>query len=608
MKKLVLICGTIVLIFICSSLFLASSHIDSKEIISIRIKDTFSGDTPDGFPSPGERIALSITVAMDFIPEESYIVCDTGLVKIENNNTKFYAKRADTLINTPLEPVIFIKENCPTDILIPFILVYSKDTILDTISFNIHTVGIVDSCYLDKKVNKTSNKLHVKVASKATEGYPSGYTGILAEIRDSVGEIIDTVKLFDDGKHFDKDEGDGQFANSWWTPSSPKDYVIDLILMDSTMNHSFTMRQTIGFTTKDFSLTQPYLIVGDPYSDSPENEVVESIKELMDSLNLGYDNWNIWFRGYPDSNEILHWGRKKVILIWATRLGGTLKHSTKGKEIIQHFLKRSGNLFLSTTYLGKYIEDYGSELDLLFYEDILCSRFVSRFTSDDSVKTLTLSNPCTDQVSDTFNLILSLHDTNRFISFAEIIKPVSPALPIVTLLEREDSTVIIDTSSCFGLKVEKDKYKIIYLCFNMNEISPFSVRKNFFGESLKWLSEETTDTFSYQHVLEKDIELVRLSDPYPNPFLNESTIPFTLLSAGEVNLMICDLLGRTVRYLIRSSLSEGNYYAVWDGKDEKGDGTAVGYYFIRLEIKTVDKSSGKEKDIVVSKKLLKLRK
>ncbi|GAJ00061.1 unnamed protein product, partial [marine sediment metagenome] len=47
---------------------MTSSHIDSKEIISIRIKDTFLGDTPDGFPSPGERIALSITVAMDFIP------------------------------------------------------------------------------------------------------------------------------------------------------------------------------------------------------------------------------------------------------------------------------------------------------------------------------------------------------------------------------------------------------------------------------------------------------------------------------------------------------------------------------------------------------------
>jgi flagellar hook assembly protein FlgD len=63
-----------------------------------------------------------------------------------------------------------------------------------------------------------------------------------------------------------------------------------------------------------------------------------------------------------------------------------------------------------------------------------------------------------------------------------------------------------------------------------------------------------------------------------------------------------------VKHLIRSSLNEGNYYAVWDGKNEKGNETAVGYYFIRLSILTTDKNTGEEVNFVVSRKVLKLRK
>ena len=599
---------TLVLIFVCGALFLSSSYVASNEIVSLKIKDTFPGDTPDGFPSPGEKVALSITLMMDFIPEESHIICDTALVSILNHNTKFFRKNADILINSPFEPTLLIKQSCPTDTLIPFMLVYRKDTILDSLSFYIHTIGTVDSCFLDKKVNKTNSKLHIKVDTRATDGCLSGYSGIFAEISDSEGEVIDTVELFDDGKHQDVEEGDGLFANSWWSPTSFKDYTIDLILEDSFINYSYEIERTTGFTTKSFSHTHPFLIIGDPYSDGPENKAVDAIEELMDSLNLEYDNWDIWFRGYPDSNEISLWGMRKAVMIWATRLGGTIKYSTKGKHLIEDFLRKGGNLFLATSYLGSYTKAYGNEVDSVFYEDILCSRFVKRLSSGDPIHTLSFFNPSTELITDSFNLSLPLPDSNGFVSFTEIIEPIQPALPIISLQEMGDSTMSIDSTYYFGLNVKKDDYRVIYFSFNISEISPLSARIDLLRESLNWLSEETAETFSSQPPSKKEITLVRLSDPYPNPFLTESTIPFSLLSASEVNLTLIDLSGRTVRYLLRSSLNEGNYYVVWDGKDEHGDETAVGYYFIRLSARTKDKLSGEEIEIVVSKKLLKLRK
>ena len=595
-------------IFIYGILFFTGFNLYSSEIVSVRIKDSFLGDTPDGFPSPGEKIALSISVIMDFMPDESYIVCDTELVQIEEAKTRFSKGKSDTLLNDILEPTLLLRKNCPTDRLIPVILVYRKDTIFDTLSFNIHTVAVLDSCYPVQKVSDTNNKLLLHATCKTVDGHPSGYTSILTRIMNSKDEFIEEVKLFDDGKHFDGVENDGLFGNSWWTPSSASDFIMALILKDSTVNHTFEMKEVTGFSTKGFSFDNPYIIIGDPYSCSPANEAVNVVSELMDSLDLDYDIWNLWFRGCPDSNEIALWGARKAIIVWATKNGGTLRASTLAKQLIQDFLEMGGNLFLATAYLGNYVKDYGSEADSIFYEDILCSKFITRFESDNGFSSLLLRSPFTDEVMDTFALTLSSSDSNRFTSFADIIKPISPAIPVVSLLEKKDSTVTIDTIGCFGLKIKKDNYKVLYLSYNIGEISPFSLRKDFFEEGLKWLSEETSDTFSYQPVLEEEKTFVELADPYPNPFLKESTIPFTLLTPGNVSLIICDLSGRTVRRLIHSSLSKGNYYIVWDGKNEKGDETAVGYYFVRLAIKTVAQSTGENVEDVVSKKLLKLRK
>jgi hypothetical protein len=179
-------------------------------------------------------------------------------------------------------------------------------------------------------------------------------------------------------------------------------------------------------------------------------------------------------------------------------------------------------------------------------------------------------------------------------------------MPIVKEWPADDDTAA--SANSYGLKIERDNHRAIYLSFSIGDIEPFSLRRDFLSACLEWTATETADSFAYEPFNEEEYEFVKLSNPYPNPFLYESTIPFTLLNGGEVDLVICDLTGRTVKRLIHSTLNEGNYYAVWDGKDEKGEETAVGYYFVRLSIATTDRTSGEEVFTVVSKKLLKLRK
>ena len=85
---------------------------------------------------------------------------------------------------------------------------------------------------------------------------------------------------------------------------------------------------------------------------------------------------------------------------------------------------------------------------------------------------------------------------------------------------------------------------------------------------------------------------------YPNPFNPATTIPFTVPSgspavigdqagggsAAHVRLEIYDLLGQRVRVLVDGALTAGEHWAVWDGRDARGERAASGPYFYRLEI------------------------
>jgi hypothetical protein len=593
---------TFVLFFVSMAFFQVPLH-GEPGIISVKVKDAYPGDLLDGFAQPGERIAVSLEVVLDGIPAEARIICDSEFGILENENTRFIVRKGDTLINSVLEPVLVISEQCPTDFLVPFSLIYRKDTTFDTLGFKIHTVGMLDSCFLDHRVNRPGRKITIRAHCSSSEDGVPGYSAIVAVVRNEKDDGGDSVVLFDDGKHSDGTARDGHFANSWWTLSNAYNYDIDVVLTDSFMDHSHAIDQHTGFTTHWFSQANPYIIVADPYDNSPDNEVFIGMKDVFDTLALAYDEWNVWYRGFPDSSELAQWGMRKSVIIWATKLGGTLKHSTQAKALIQYFLEKGGRLFLATPYLGSYIDHYGERSDSLFFKQMLSAEFVELLSADDSTRAFSLHNPFTEQLMDTFEISLSLSDSNEFISFVDVLRPIPPAVPIVKDLDDTEQV-----SDGFGVKIEKDAYRAIYLSFDLNDIEPFSLRRDFFEICLEWISAETADTFAYEPFTEEEYEFVELSNPYPNPFLYESTIPFRLMNSGEVNLVICDLTGRTVKRLINSTLNEGNYYAVWDGKDEKGEETAVGYYFVRLSIATTDRESGEELFTVVSKKLLKLRK
>ena len=48
-------------------------------------------------------------------------------------------------------------------------------------------------------------------------------------------------------------------------------------------------------------------------------------------------------------------------------------------------------------------------------------------------------------------------------------------------------------------------------------------------------------------------------------------------------LVIYNIMGQEVRYLLNYNLDAGNHNVVWNGKDDKGKEVSSGVYIVRLE-------------------------
>ena len=71
----------------------------------------------------------------------------------------------------------------------------------------------------------------------------------------------------------------------------------------------------------------------------------------------------------------------------------------------------------------------------------------------------------------------------------------------------------------------------------------------------------------------------------PNPFSQDTTIPFELAKAGEVELTILDLAGRLVRTVVADQRFEcGPQSCSWDGCDDGGRSVAPGVYVACLRV------------------------
>ncbi len=84
-----------------------------------------------------------------------------------------------------------------------------------------------------------------------------------------------------------------------------------------------------------------------------------------------------------------------------------------------------------------------------------------------------------------------------------------------------------------------------------------------------------------------------LASVYPNPAVSQTTVHFNLTESVDVDLIIYDELGRSVKVIERNNLNAGDQSIVWDLRDASGHVVGNGMYYFQLLIDGKAGSSGK---------------
>jgi hypothetical protein len=73
-----------------------------------------------------------------------------------------------------------------------------------------------------------------------------------------------------------------------------------------------------------------------------------------------------------------------------------------------------------------------------------------------------------------------------------------------------------------------------------------------------------------------------LTQNFPNPFNPQTTIKYGLLKAGEVRVIIYDVLGNIVKFLINQNQPRGHYQVIWNGVNTQNEQVSSGIYYYQI--------------------------
>lgn len=92
---------------------------------------------------------------------------------------------------------------------------------------------------------------------------------------------------------------------------------------------------------------------------------------------------------------------------------------------------------------------------------------------------------------------------------------------------------------------------------------------------------------TYPHVTsvanKGDINEFKIEQNFPNPFISQTNLTYTLPKDAKIKLEVFDIRGQLVRSLIDPQVSSsGTYNIQWDGRNNLGESVVGGVYFAKL--------------------------
>ena len=148
----------------------------------------------------------------------------------------------------------------------------------------------------------------------------------------------------------------------------------------------------------------------------------------------------------------------------------------------------------------------------------------------------------------------------------------------ITYQYDEDSTLI----DIFFHDDWENSYKIIFFASDITYLDSTIWLCDPYENKIKKMVSVSSSVLFQEHILNKPD--FRLGNNYPNPFNNQTIIPFELNKTRFIDLSIYNIRGQSIKTLIRGKQNPGLYNISWYGTDDYNEHVNSGVYFYKLSI------------------------
>ncbi len=346
-----------------------------------------------------------------------------------------------------------------------------------------------------------------------------------------------------------------------------------IIISDYSILNDTTI--TIELNHADILLLDDDYESGMSNEDNVESYYMDAIMNMANKQSYTYIDYAV--DALPDSLMLL--GFDKLIWFTGGRLNPVIPDTSL--NLLTSYLDQGGKLFMS-----------GQNIISSNQNDSLFSQYAKISLADDSSGQVRVYNLPGDTITGDFTQINISGDegANNQVS-QDVINVNSGAEPIFRYWPRMANRYAASRTESF----EKD-YKVVFLAFGFEAITDLSpvnsgeLRANILEKIFDWFEQPILNVIEET---EYAIPLVYdLKQNYPNPFNPQTSIRYSVASAGKVVLIVYDILGKKVTELVNETKKAGAYDIIFDGSKY-----ASGLYFYRLQ-------SG---DFIQSRKMLLVR-
>jgi spore germination protein YaaH len=249
------------------------------------------------------------------------------------------------------------------------------------------------------------------------------------------------------------------------------------------------------------------------------------------------------------------------------------------QEKIKTYLQQGGKLLISGSEIGWDLSNLGATADQQFYADYLKTEYIDDAPLGQSSTYYDVEGKNAEIFDGipNFSFDDGTHGTYN-VDWPDAINAINGGKNCLLYSGISENDGVAATYFDGFFPSATSPGKLMYMAFPFETVYPESARDTLMSRIIQFF-EMPPATIDEEEILPGKFVLFQ---NYPNPFNSSTKIRFQVPEAGNVNIIIYDILGKQILKSENQYLVNGDHEFEWNGRNQNGISVNSGTYFVRL--------------------------